>query len=356
MSKLLKERREELGKELQGIAEVTRIKGAYLRSIEGEEFEKLPVEVYTRGYIREYAEFLGIPVDIALEPYEKYLRENKAGKEKETHNEKTVATFTREVSESLDALKVHGELEDVDVLLLPEDTPSRSFKTFPFKMLWIFLAVAIGAGIYFFLPAKKNAPPATPGNQQTAQIPWMSTPTPPVSINPQPPVQSPGPAIKDVLVPETNKAPEKSSVPKDAKDRLSSKQEKPQLQGQEIASAKKKHMLSIDATDRVWVRVVIDGTENKQALLNKGDKVSYGANESFALTVGNAAGAKLIFDGKSFDDLGAKGEVVRLNFLHSTLQQPKVKQNETEQPNESEQPSEPSLPQQAPDVPERQNQ
>src|SRR5271169_1321161 len=122
MSKLLKERREELGKELRAIAEVTRIKGAYLRSIEEEEFEKLPVEVYTRGYIREYAEFLGIPVDIALEPYEIYLRENRAGKGKETYNEKTVATFTREVVESLDAFKVRGELEDADMLLLPEDT------------------------------------------------------------------------------------------------------------------------------------------------------------------------------------------------------------------------------------------
>ena len=345
MSKLLKERREELGKELRAIAEVTRIKGAYLRSIEEEEFEKLPVEVYTRGYIREYAEFLGIPVDIALEPYEKYLQENKAGKGKDTYHEKTVATFTREISESLDAFKVRGELDDVDMLLLPEDTSRRSLKTFPFKMLWIFLAVALLAGIYFFGPAMKNAPPATQGNEQTVQMPWTSTP--PASWNPQPPVVSPVPPIKDTYIPEMNKALEKPPGPRDSRDRLSSKQEKPQLQGENSAAAKKKHMLTIDATDRVWIRVVIDGTENKEMLLNLGDKVSYGANESFVLTVGNAAGAKIIFDGKSFEDLGAKGEVVRLNFLHSTLQQPSVKQNESKKT--SEQPSEPVPSQQAPD-------
>ncbi|MGO9015147.1 MAG: helix-turn-helix domain-containing protein [Dissulfurispiraceae bacterium] len=317
MSKLLKERREELGKELRTIAEVTRIKGAYLRSIEEEEFDKLPVEVYTRGYIREYAEFLGIPVDIAIEPYEKYLRENKAGKEKETYNGKTVATFTREVAESLDAFKVQGDMEDVDMLLVPEGAFSRSRKTFPFKILWIVLAVAIAAGIYFFLPARKNTPPATHGNEQTVQVPWTSSP--PSSWNPQPPIQSPEHATH---VPEMNKSLEKPSVPKDAKDRLASKQEKPQLQGEKIATAKKKHMLNIYATDRVWIRVVIDGTENKQMLLYKGDKVSFGANESLVLTVGNAAGAKINFDGKSFEDLGAEGQVVRFNFPHSTLPQP----------------------------------
>src|SRR5208283_1914724 len=200
MSKLLKERREGLGKELQAIAEVTRIKGAYLRSIEEEEFEKLPVEVYTRGYIREYAEFLGIPADIALGPYESYLRENKAGKEKETYNnEKTVATFTRETAESLEAFKLRGEPEDVDLLLLPGGASRRSFKTFPFKMLWIFLAVALAAGIYFFLSEMKNTPPATQANQQTVQV------SPPASLNPQSPEQSTVLAVKGTDITEMNK-------------------------------------------------------------------------------------------------------------------------------------------------------
>jgi transcriptional regulator with XRE-family HTH domain len=353
MSKLLKERRRELGKELQEIAEETRIKGAYLRSIEEEEFGKLPVEVYTRGYIREYAESLGMPADIALEPYEKYLRENKAGKDKETYQEKTVATLTREVAESLDAFKLRGELEDLDLLLLPEGGSGRPLKKFPFKMLWIPLAVVLAAGIYFLLPAMKNAPPATQGNEQTVQPPVMSPP--PAALNPQPFVMSPAPsidtAVKDARIPESNKALEQPPVSRGAEDMLSSQQGKLQLPGEKSTAAKKKHLLDIDATDRVWIRVVIDGTENKEVLLNQGDKVSYEANESFVLTVGNAAGAKIIFDGKSFEDLGAKGEVIRFNFPLSTKQQPSVKQKEPEKT--SEQPSEPDSSQQAPDNSER---
>ncbi len=345
MSKLLKERREELGKELKAIAEVTRIKSAYLRSIEEEEFEKLPVKVYTRGYIREYAEFLGIPTDIALEPYDKYLSENKPGKEKETYNEKTVATFTREAVEGPYAFKV-DELEDLDMLLLPEGADCRTPKKFPFKMLWIIFAAALVAGTYFFLSAVRNPPSITENNKQTVPVPLASSP--PASWNLQPPVPSPAPAVKDTQIPEGNKATEKQSVPKDG---LSSKQENPKLQGEKSAAAKKKHLLNIVATDRVWIRVVIDSTENKQMLLNRGDHVSYGANDSLVLTVGNAAGAKLIFDGKSYEDLGPEGEVVRFNFLHSDLQQSSVKQNKLEKT--SEQPSEAVPSRQAPDPSER---
>ena len=328
MSKLLKERREELGKELQAIAEATRIKGAYLRSIEEEEFDKLPVEVYTRGYIKEYAESLGIPADVALEPYEKYLQENKAaGKDKDAYHEKTVATLTREVAESLEAFKVRGDLEDADILLLPEDS-GRAVKKFPSKMSWIILAVAVAAGIYFLFPSVKNAPPVTQRNEQSVQTPGASSP--PASPVLQPPVVSPEPKVTS--------------------ESLSSKQEKPQLQGEKSTAAKKKHVLTIYATGSVWIKVVIDGIENKEVLLNEGDKVSYEAKESFLLTIGNAAGAKVIFDGKSFEDLGAKGEVVRLNFRHSSLQLPIVKQKELQEP--PEQPSEPVPSQEAPDTSE----
>ena len=92
---------------------------------------------------------------------------------------------------------------------------------------------------------------------------------------------------------------------------------KSQSHDEKSASSKKKHELRIDATDRVWLRVVIDGKENKQMTLNEGDTVSFGADESVALTVGNAAGARILFDGKSFENLGADGQVVNLVFPSS---------------------------------------
>ena len=73
MSKLLKKQREDLGRDLKEVAAHTRIKESCLRSIEEEDYDKMPIEVYTRGYIKEYAKYLGMPIDPALVPYEIYL-------------------------------------------------------------------------------------------------------------------------------------------------------------------------------------------------------------------------------------------------------------------------------------------
>src|SRR5512143_2883894 len=77
MDKALKERREQLGKEIDDIASVTRIKASYLRAIEQEDFARLPDNVYTRGYIRQYAQFLGVPPDALINAYEGYLKSKK---------------------------------------------------------------------------------------------------------------------------------------------------------------------------------------------------------------------------------------------------------------------------------------
>lgn len=66
---ILKKRREELGYNLKEIAKTLRIRSDYLKAIEEETFEKLPVEVYTKGYIREYAKFLKADPEIVIKAY-----------------------------------------------------------------------------------------------------------------------------------------------------------------------------------------------------------------------------------------------------------------------------------------------
>lgn len=66
---ILKKKREELGYNLKEIAKTLRIRSDYLKAIEEETFEKLPVEVYTKGYIREYAKFLKADPEIVIKAY-----------------------------------------------------------------------------------------------------------------------------------------------------------------------------------------------------------------------------------------------------------------------------------------------
>ena len=66
---ILKKKREELGLDLKEISKITRIKYDNLKAIEEGDFEKLPVEVYVRGYIREYAKILNIDPENVIDLY-----------------------------------------------------------------------------------------------------------------------------------------------------------------------------------------------------------------------------------------------------------------------------------------------
>jgi transcriptional regulator with XRE-family HTH domain len=66
---VLKKKREELGLGIAEVAELLRIKAEYLSSIEEDRFEKLPVAVYTVGYIRCYAAYLHVDPEPILSFY-----------------------------------------------------------------------------------------------------------------------------------------------------------------------------------------------------------------------------------------------------------------------------------------------
>src|SRR5215831_2362679 len=57
------------GLSLDEIARSTNITMRYLEAIERGEFQKLPGGVYTRSYIRQYAEAAGCDVDLLLDHY-----------------------------------------------------------------------------------------------------------------------------------------------------------------------------------------------------------------------------------------------------------------------------------------------
>ena len=56
----LKSAREQQGIALDDAAEATKIRESYLVALEEEAFERLPGATYARGFVRSYAEFLGL--------------------------------------------------------------------------------------------------------------------------------------------------------------------------------------------------------------------------------------------------------------------------------------------------------
>ena len=70
LSQTLRERRELLNLSLEKLSQKTGIPTKYLRRIEEGEWERLPSRVYVRGFLRKYAEKVGINPDEVVKKYE----------------------------------------------------------------------------------------------------------------------------------------------------------------------------------------------------------------------------------------------------------------------------------------------
>jgi len=66
----LREARERRGLTLADVERETRIRARHLAALEDERFDRLPADVYTRGFLRSYAEFLGLDSGLFLDAYD----------------------------------------------------------------------------------------------------------------------------------------------------------------------------------------------------------------------------------------------------------------------------------------------
>jgi cytoskeleton protein RodZ len=65
----LREARLRRGLDFRQVEQATKIRGRYLRSLEEEDFDGLPAETYVRGFLRSYAEFLGLDGQLYVDEY-----------------------------------------------------------------------------------------------------------------------------------------------------------------------------------------------------------------------------------------------------------------------------------------------
>jgi cytoskeleton protein RodZ len=67
----LRGERKDRGIGLDEIAAATKISRHYLEALEQDDFERLPGDVFTKGYVRAYAQHLGVAPEILVEEYER---------------------------------------------------------------------------------------------------------------------------------------------------------------------------------------------------------------------------------------------------------------------------------------------
>jgi flagellar biosynthesis protein FlhG len=75
--KTLKQVREGMGVELQTISRAIKVNTRILEWIEGEAFEKLPALVYLKGFLKSYAQSLGLDSQKVVEEYLRFMEESR---------------------------------------------------------------------------------------------------------------------------------------------------------------------------------------------------------------------------------------------------------------------------------------
>jgi cytoskeletal protein RodZ len=91
LPEILRRAREEYGQDLRTVAQILRIRYVYLEAIEEGRFEQLPGTTYAVGFLRTYADFLGLDSDEIVERF----KDEATGVER-----KTELVFPEPVSES----------------------------------------------------------------------------------------------------------------------------------------------------------------------------------------------------------------------------------------------------------------
>jgi len=70
-------------------------------------------------------------------------------------------------------------------------------------------------------------------------------------------------------------------------------------------------VLRLEAIEATWLEVRLDGHPPREAYLKPGETVSWKVQERIRLTLGNAGGVRITWDGKDLGTPGRRGEVLR---------------------------------------------
>lgn len=237
---------------LRDIADRTKISLRYLEAMEQNRFDILPAPIFAKGFLREYARYVGLSPDEVVNHYLAAVEQPKKDEE------------VREARDLRDGREVREVRRDE--LLRQKPHRPRTVRSWTYS-LFLALAVLLLLGAVALLAWY---------NQNRREDPAASQPPPSIAAPPQTvPVQAtPMPAAEE----ETSKAP---------------------LQ------------LVLDFTSDCWVEAVIDGKTRLSELRIQGESLQLEAQQSVSLTLGNAAAVNLQVNGTPYPLSRNEGDVVR---------------------------------------------
>lgn len=244
--------RERQGLSVKDIEKGTSIRALYIESIENGDFSQLPGEVYTKGFIRNYANFLKMDADAMVK---RYMEEN--------HPEKAAAQAEQETVNEEKPVKAEPVKEKTSFATGSDfrDRVEKSHKNQNMLLLAV-LVLLVGAGAFYMLNSGNESPAKT-----TA------------------PVQNTSQQAKNT------KAEQQASTTAETPKKV---------EGVEIVAK---------LSDNCWTQVKADGKTIFEGTLQKGKTETWKAKEKLVITAGNAGAIELKINGKESGKMGDRGQV-----------------------------------------------
>jgi len=253
----LRREREIRGISLKEIADATKISKRFLEAIERNDHKTLPAPVFTRGFVREYARYLGLNAEEIVNRYN-YAAAGDDRIEQTAHLDRLVPERAAENTLTRKPAK-------------PRGIPSPIARVDRNIYLLILIALAL-AGLTYWAVRHRKITTAVDGTEPAAK-PAVA------AVTPAPPPPAPAAAVT-----ATN-----TSNPASA-DTL---------------------RLTLNLLDDAWVSLQADGRNVFTGDLHKGETRTFEAKDNFHFVkIGNAAGVDFTLNGVHIPPMGPAGKVL----------------------------------------------
>jgi len=262
----LRRERELRGVKLEEIAESTKIGVRYLRALEQEDLSKLPGGIFSKGFVRAYARYLGID------------------------EEEAIADFVHVAGETESALP--------EPSALPEKPQVETHSSKWWLVLALVALIAVG---YYYRQRMRTAPPAA---RVTAPQPAPQQAAPPAMVPVTTPTAPPGGTVAATEGATGAPGGTATAAPPPA-----------------TAPSVAKVVVELRTTHPAWVQWSVDGGPAQDAVFPANAQKRLEGNARVTLKVGDAGAVELTYNGKTLSPLGKDKQVMSLTFTPEGMQE-----------------------------------
>ncbi|MBQ7704910.1 MAG: helix-turn-helix domain-containing protein [Selenomonadaceae bacterium] len=259
----LRKEREKQKLSIQDVEKGTSIRAVYIDALEKGEYDKLPGEVYAKGFIKNYGNFLELDGESLVRQFVMEISPATAQIE-DTQPENAKS------EDKIAATNISQKYQTRQEKKAEENSDSKKYLAAAVAAL----AILIGGIFYGLSGSDSDTETPTVAQTETTPKPAPAAETPPAPVETQQVAQvqtPPPPPVNDVNLQAT---------------------------------------FSGDC----WTRVIVDGAMVYEGMIGAGENFNWKGNQSVSVLLGNAGAAQFVMNGQNVGTIGGDGDVVEKTF------------------------------------------